>query len=262
MGHSQLRLATALVVLLTNCSVPYFTVHAQSYCDASLVGMTSSELGYRDRGNRCEGLYIEKVGGTTLLLASFTESFEQYDSRSGKPIRIEWNRPLGNSTVRVRAQGLNSRLYYRMDTVQPAGSTSYTWPSHVLASLNIGANDIGVLGSTKRAVGQTERDIYLPVRISQAGRAIRKGSYQLIILPGVELQEMFITLATTQADGQPAKFIKDGEKLGYGFYPAERRIEIPVTGLTNPGTYYLHIGATIKSGGSATIEFWFEHSNR
>jgi hypothetical protein len=128
--------------------------------------------------------------------------------------------------------------------------------------LNIGEKDIGVLAFTRYAVGQIERDVYVPVRITQASKATRTGSYRLILLPGVQLQEVFVTLAPVSPTGQPSNFIKNGEKLGYGFYPAERPIDIPITGLKTPGTYYLQIGATLKAGGSSTLELWFYHTDK
>lgn len=260
--HPRLRLAAALMLLLGSGLLVDFSAAGQSYCDPSLPQPTAGQLGYRDRGDRCEGLYIEKVGGTPLMVASLTESFEKYDARSGKALHVEWDRPPGNSAVRLRAQGLNPRLYYRMDTAQPPGSTSYVWPSNVLASLNIRESDIGVLGFTRYAVGTTEQDIYVPLRISQVGKALRTRTFTLTLLPGVELQELFVTLAATGADGRPRGFIKDREKLGYGFYPADRRIEVPIPGLKTSGTYYVQVGATLKGGGSATVEFWFYYTNR
>lgn len=54
-------------------------------------------------------------------------------------------------------------------------------------------------------------------------------------------------------------FLRDGEALEYGYYPAERDITIPITGLEIPGVYYLEIGATLKGGGVTTVELWFYH---
>lgn len=246
-------------MLLTSWVIPFGALHsAQSNCDPKLKQITDSALGYRERGGRCEGLYIENVGLTPLLIASLTESFEKYDASNAKPLYVEWNPPPGSAQIQLRAQGLNPRLYYRMDTTQPAGSNSYTWPSDVLASLGLQKNDIGVAG--RYPVGQTERYVYVPLRLSQTQRGVRNRGYMLALLPGMELQEVFITLALTGPDGKPKTYLKNREKLGYGFYPADRRIDVPISGLTTPGTYYLHLGTTLRASGTATIELWFYHS--
>jgi hypothetical protein len=252
-------LVFSLVVLLGSVRPPNLSAGGQSHCDASLTQLTNNPLGYRDRGDRCEGIYVEQVGSTTLLVASLTESFEEYKTGSGKALDIEWDKPPADGNVRVRAQALKRRLYYRMDTAQPSGRTSYHWPTDILASLKILKNDLGVVALTRYSVGQRDRDVYLPLRIKQAGQvgqATRTGSYKLVLLPGVELEEIFVSLASIGADGHPKKFFKDGEKLGYGYYPAERGVEIPIIGLKEAGTYYLEIGARLRSGGTSTIELW------
>jgi hypothetical protein len=214
-------------------------------------------LGYRDRGGRCEGIYIKEVGSTALLVASFTESFENYQVQSGQPLQVEWDNPPDAGPVRLRAQSLRRRLYYRMDSEQPAGSASFRWPSDVLASLNILKNDVGLVGTTRMTLGQTTRDVLVPLRIRQQSAPVRTGRYRLVLLPGAELQEVFISLAKPGPNGLPKVFIKDGVKLGYGFYPAERGIEIPIEGLTEAGAYYLSIGAAFRNGEASTVEVWF-----
>jgi hypothetical protein len=73
------------------------------------------------------------------------------------------------------------------------------------------------------------------------------------------LIEVFVSLAAIGVDGRPVSFLRDGEALEYGYYPAERDITIPITGLEIPGVYYLEIGAPLKGGGVTTVELWFYH---
>jgi hypothetical protein len=201
------------------------------------------------------------VGSTTLFLASFTESFEKYDVKSGKPLQIEWDKTPGNNAIRLRAQSIKSKLYYRMDTYQQYGVQHYTWSPDILSSLDIQKEDIGVVGVTEYVIEKTKHDVYIPLRISQQENPNRSGSYKLILVPGVELSEVYISLAITDSSGNSKNFIKDGEKLEYGYYPADRGIEIPITGLTQKGLYYMEIGATLRSGGTSTIDLWFYKPN-
>ena len=252
------RVIGLFILLILELSSGYFIdLSAQSNCDPSLIKMSTGPLGYRERGDRCEGTYIKEVGSTTLFVASFTELFEQYDAKSGKPLQIEWDKLENNTGVRIRAQGVKQKLYYRMDSFRPAANTSYSWSTDMLASLNILKKDIGVIGTTRHSVGEVQRDVYLPLRITQQSNATRSGTYNLVLLPGVELSEIDISIAPVGPDGRPQKFIRDSEKLGYGYYPAERIIEIPISGLTSPGIYFMEIGATLRSGGVSTLELWF-----
>lgn len=233
---------------------------AQSSCDPALAKLSNGELGYRDRGNRCEGLYIKEVGSTSLQIASFTESFGPLNTKSGKPLLIEWDKPPGNNTVRLRAQGIKHKLYYRMDSFQPKENTSFNWSTNILASLHIQKSDIGIIGTSQYTAGSLQKDLYIPLRITQEGQVAHSDTCNLVLQPGVELKEVYISLAPLQADGHQGKFIKDGEKLGYGYYPAERSITIPVSGLKGSGIYYLEIGAELRNGGTSTLEIWFYHS--
>jgi hypothetical protein len=225
-------------------------------CDPSLP-QVSTPLGYRDRGDRCEGVYVKEVSSTTLTVGSFTEAFESYDLKSSEPLNVEWDRTPGKEKVRLRAQSLRRRVYYRMDAVELPEKTPFKWSPNVLASLNIPSGELGVVALTKYTWGKLERDVYLPVRVRQGGKAARTGAYKLVVVPGVELTEVFVTLAAAGAEGQVRTFLKDGEKLGYGYYPAERALEIPIVGLKASGVYYMQIGATMRGGGTSTIELWF-----
>src|SRR5437868_7133216 len=233
--------------------------NAQSNCDSSLVKLSSGPSGYRERGDRCEGIYIKEVGSTTLQVAAFTESFMQYDLNSGKPLTIQWDAPPNNSSVSLRAQGLRRKLYYQMDKFMPPGKTVYSWPINFLSSLNIGKSEIGITGKFLYKSGKVEHNVYVPLRISQQGNDIKTGSYKLLLFPGTELKELYLSMAPVEADGSNGKFIMEGKKLGYGYYPAERAIEIPVSGMKETGIYYLEISAEKKNGGTSTREIWFYH---
>lgn len=235
------------------------TVSAQSYCDSSLLQPAGSSLGYRPRGDRCEGTYIKPVGSTTLLVASFASVAANINIRNGKPILVSWNRPPAGSPLHIRVQGIKRRLYYRMDALHPADSLRYRWPVAILHSLNINATDIGITGTMLCPVGAVEKEVYLPLHISQEAAATT--AFKLLLLPGTELKEVYISLAPVAANGKPGKYIKEGEKLGYGYYPAERGIGINLPALPAKGFYYLSIGATLVNGGSTGLDLVFYNGN-
>ena len=229
---------------------------AQATCDPALPGVKESTVGYRSRGDRCEGLYINPVSSTTLLVASFTEYFEDYNN-SSNTLLIEWDKPPVNGEIHLRAQGIKPRLYYRMDAYKPGTTNFFAWSSGVLNSLNLKRNDIGVIGRMKLPVGNTERHVYLPLRIRQEGEVKKSSTYKLILVPGVQLSEIYLSFASVDTNGNPAEFIKTDEALGYGYYPAERAVEISIAAPGKKGIFYLKLGTRIRSGGTKTVEFWF-----
>ena len=135
----------------------------------------------------------------------------------------------------------------------------YVWPTSVLQSLEIGRDDIGVVGTTSLTLSGTRREVYIPLRISQRRTLAASANYQATLWPGVELKEVFVTLATTRVDGEPQRYLERDVALQYGFYPAERGVRIQLPPLTASGIYFIRIGATLKGGGSATTTFWLYH---
>ena len=228
-------------------------------CDPLLEQPATNPYGYRLRGDRCEGIFVQQVAGTTLLIASFTESFDKYDVRITRHLDIRWTAP-AESPIQLRAYGLRRKLYYRMDTTQSSATGSYTWPTEVLAALNVGQPELGVVGWTRYRVGRVDRDVYLPLQIGP--HRARSETYTLVLLPGVPLSEVYVSMAAVGVDGRPTSFIRNEEPLKYNYYPAERPVDIPISRPSAPGIYYLLIGATMQSGGSVTAELWIYHPPR
>jgi len=224
-------------------------------CD-SLETRASDPLRYRQRGDRCEGVYSQNVSGSSnLLVASLMESFEAIDDTSSLPLRVEWTPPDGEA-VRLRAYSIKPGLFYRMDTAKPIAASPYLWPADVLQALRITNADIGVTGSVSAMLGGERRDVLVPLRIGQRKPPARSMRYRIALWSTVELSDVFITLATVGADGKPMSYLQRDESLAYGFYPAERPIDIRLKPLEARGIYYVGIAATLKRGGSATSSFF------
>jgi hypothetical protein len=248
------------LVVLVSVVVSASAQTQEDPCDVGLLSLARGPQGYAVRQDRCEGIYARPVGGTALMLASLTESFEDYDLKSGDDLVVEWTAP-STGSVRLRAQGVKRDLYYRMDAADSAAAPAYRWHSDVLAAQHIPRSDIGVLGWTRHSVGGVDRDVYLPLRVRQHDPPGPAGVYDLVLFPVVELKEVYVSLAAVGPDGRPTRFIKHGEPLSYGYYPPERPVSVRLRNLGAAGVYYVEIGATLLSGGSATLTQWIYRSN-
>src|ERR1700752_3824995 len=89
---------------LTNCALgltivaafllPCLVAAPQNPFDPNLKEIVQNPQGYQVRGDRCEGLYVQPVSGTSsLLVASFTEYFEDFDPSSIDKLSLEWSYP-------------------------------------------------------------------------------------------------------------------------------------------------------------------------
>ena len=227
-------------------------------CD-SLPVRPSDPLRYRQRGDRCEGVYGQAVSGSSeLQLVGVVEHLERFDDTTSTPLRIEWTPPEG-AAVTLRASPLRTGLYYRMRTAQPIAGTRYDWPSDVRRPLRIGSADIGLLGATTMTLGGTRHEVFVPLRVTQRRPATSSASYRLTLWPTVALSEVYVTVARTAPDGTPARLLQRDEKLGYGFYPAARPIDVRLPALAERGVYFVRIAATRESGGGATRTLLLYH---
>jgi hypothetical protein len=252
-------LFACLLLGVQTLSRPLFA--QESHCDSRLNQTSDDPYGYRVRGDRCEGIYIKEVAGEALRVVSLTESVESFDPAAGKNLLLEWTSP-GKEAIHLRASALRERLHYRMDTIRPADSTSYSWPSNLLATLNLKSDELGIVAWTSHAAGNTNREVYMPLRIRQQAPTIASRSYNVVLMPGVELAEVFTSLASVGQDGQLGEFIIKDQPLSPGYYPAERAITITVPKPKKAGIYYLEIGATLRGPGSATATVWLYHSGK
>ena len=225
-------------------------------CDPNLEIPSSDPLGYRLRGKRCEGRYIKEVASASLNLVSLTSLFEEYDYNIEKDLIIDWTSPVRDE-IQIRVTGTRNRLFYRMDTVVESGTSSFRWPTGLLSALAITRTDIGAVGWTQYMIGGDKKIIYLPLRIRQGGANTHSETYRVILYPGCELTEVFISLAPLTKGGRIGTFIFDGKALGYSHYPALQQIEFEISDLRKPGIHVLEIGATMRSGGSIETKVWF-----
>ncbi len=227
-------------------------------CDPLLENRVAGPWAYSQREDRCEGLYVEQVSGEVLAIVSFTSAFDDFDLGTGKPLVVEWTAP-GAGELHLRARSLEPKIYYRMDSRQPAEAESFRWPLEVLAGVGIGRTSLGVLGSIERPLAGKERRVLLALRIGQASGTTAEGSYELLIRPGVELSEVYLSLAGVTDDGKEGDYLVDEEALNFGFYPAERAFAVPLPALPKAGLYYISIAAELAGGADATVAAYILH---
>jgi hypothetical protein len=224
-------------------------------CDPGLLAFARGPHGYRLHGERCEGIYVQQVGGTALWVASLTQAFDSFDLSSGADVVVEWAAPAEHG-IRIRAQGIKHNLYYRMDAVRPAASSVFHWPTDLLAAQNIRSADIGVLGWMRYPVGDADQDVLVPLRISQRGAVPDTGAYDLVLFPMVALKEVYLSVTALGPDGRSQRVITQGEPLRYGYYPPERPVHIRLRNLRDVGLYYVEIGAELTTGSPVTLRQW------
>ena len=229
-------------------------------CDSLVATRKTDPLRYRQRGDRCEGVYGQNVAGSsTLRVASLVESLEAFDDTSSLPLRVEWTPPAGEA-VMLRASAIRAGLYYRMETVHPIAASSFAWPADVRRPLRISSADVGITGTASMSIGGARREVVVPLRISQRRPPTRSASYRLTLWPTVGLSQVFVTVAATGAEGAPTRYLQRDAELGYGVYPAERPIVVRLPALAERGVYLVRVAATREGSGGVTRSILLYHA--
>jgi hypothetical protein len=247
-----MMLLAVLMVTLSTRAQP-----ATSPCDPELETRDDTAYGYRLRGERCEGLYARPLSGNSLRIASFTAALEDFDPSLDVDVSVTWDASPDAGPVQIRAHGLPRRLYYRLDTLQPAHPSRYTWPRGILAAIRIRGHDVGVLAWHRVMADSVETRVHLPVRVSQQYQKAAGSEYQLVLIPGQRLSEVYLRLGPIGPEGRIDAATPGGKALRYGHYPAERPIPVAIPRPLSTGVYYLEIGADLRGGGVANAVLYF-----
>ena len=229
-------------------------------CDPNLPQGSKSPVAYQLRGDRCEGIYAQQVSAISIEVRSLVAGFGAFDPARNEKLELAWSAPPGNAgVVRLRAFSFKPRTYYRMDTAVPAALSAYHWPTDVLASVELGQADLGLVAWIDLpGPGGSARPVYLPLRAG-AGAGKRDDGYEVSLVPSVRLSEVRLKVSRLDAKGDPKDTLQDKE-LDFGYYPAAEPTVFSTGKLGPAGFYRLVITAVPKAGLSVVQDIEIYHA--
>jgi hypothetical protein len=159
-------------------------------CDPTLVGAYNRTIAYKKRGSgkstRCEGFYRQKVGAELTVVHVVKGDF-RFKLNRKEVVNI--SSPIINKqTICVRAVGIPSNTYYRMDA-QINPNKVLSWPiGDVINGQRLSSQKIGVYGFLKRG----RKKIYIPVRAkAKMASVIQEEKIKLYLRAPVQLDEVW-----------------------------------------------------------------------
>ena len=145
---------------------------AQKYCDPALP-QGSGANGYKERGDRCEGLFFLRTGSVlqTINLISFQQETGKIPQASGRWLLSSPAMQTSKLSLRVEALP-DTNIYYRMDTQTAAGAKAFIWDTRLLASLELAAPQIGIVAWTEPDTSgsrQAGEKFLVPLMLTEVG---------------------------------------------------------------------------------------------
>jgi hypothetical protein len=231
-----------------------------SYCDPLAEPSRDSAYPYAPLADRCEGEVARLVASRRLELISLTDTLQNAPLAENFQVMWDANNVASASaeaSVHLRVRSTGCKCLYQMDTL--ASANDFHWSSEIAS--NLGIRSITDLGVTAYLTGLKE--IYLPVRFGT--EALSRGdAYTFTILPGSDLEEVFISLVHITDKGKPLGVIVSEEKYGekvQRWPPLEISFDKAI--FPEPGFYELTVTARVLGVlESPTNSFWFVHRGR
>jgi hypothetical protein len=227
----------------------------QSACDPSLRQAPENPWGYRPRGERCEGIFLREVSGEPLRVVACTEG-EPAFSLGPDPLLIQWRAPrrdVVDGTLRLRAESLRHRTYYRMDAVRPLRDERFSWPSEVLLAQGLQADEIALSAGLRMVVDGALRVVLQPLRVASRASVPRlREAAVLTLWPSMALEEIFLGVQPAGTESSP-----DLRSLGAAYQPAERPVRLTLPPLGS-GVQRVRVAARLRGGGNSIVDAWVQ----
>ena len=192
------------------------TAHAsENLCKPDIKPASGSELAYKQRGDRCEGLFAQKVSATGLRIAAFHKHPARYDDSSAS---INISSAYTGSDKVLTVTSLRPKQFYRMDTVH-AGTNFALSPDVVRhPEVNVAPSDFAALVCTQNC------DTSIPTLVPAWFDSDEPHNPYVALVANLELFELRISIRDAETD----QVLFDEEVLGKRTWPAGRPATFPL----------------------------------
>jgi hypothetical protein len=173
----------------------------------------AGNLGYRLRGDRCEGLYETAVAAIGAMRpVSLTDG--DISLKPGDQ-DLWWTASPSNAQTIITVTAFSA--LYRMDA--RVRGTQYRWPTDVVIGTRIPLNHIGIVAVTQERLKNRTRDVYLPV--SFRPRDVRPGGkYILKIGSPEDLEDLSYEISRLTSDGDFDHVVTPKKPVPFIYYTA------------------------------------------
>lgn len=227
---------------------------------------TNYVIGYKPRGNRCEGIYPDqKSGSSDIFVVSLAAMALSTALSNIDTLYIRWPEAPARDVLKIRALSLRDGLNYRLDSTQPLARKIFEWPSEILKQVGLQLNEVGLLGSSDVMINNSKRRVYIPTILSDQPKAGEIQSLELVLRTNIDLSDVYWSYAPFKSGGRIGEYIVY-EKHFQNFYPAGEPIRLKIEAPPTEGLYNGEIStefpAYVRQNTPPATSFVFYYSGK
>lgn len=210
-------------------------------CDTEISPDENKEIAYKERGNRCEGYYVGRVGCPSIDLVGLVRGhFTFAFNREEEIITVESS--ITDRSINLRAVGVPLRTYYQMDAIL-APNERFEWPvEDIIYPMRLNAEIINIYGW----IGSENQKIYIPVKsTSYLNSSVADSIVRLYIRTNTEVSKVIWRVARYNQG-----YCENFEEWNEIIKNYNEGIAIPLEILKRSGLYCIHVKARKSTSGN------------
>lgn len=212
---------------------------AEAKCDESLTPIIEpAELAYKDRGDRCEGLYVQNISTTGLRIVAYHAGLPRAAENA---LALEIKAPSA-AKKHLRISSTRARHYYRVDTEFDQDQYMFSLGLARRGEVGLKVNELAAVSCVE------DCSTLLPVLVpTQVGQAEENAKPYILLQASKKLHSLRIQIVDIATD----ETVFDRELLSNTNWHAWRPAEMPVGQFLEKAEA---IRVTIRSKGQSQTE--------
>ncbi|MCK9684582.1 hypothetical protein [Scleromatobacter humisilvae] len=215
LGGRGLR-SWAAALAWTTLVLPASALAIDSKCRDDIRPVDDNPLGYRLRGNRCEGLYWSPHASDAAITVLAVATGAPAAALPGEGVlHLGWSGRVSGAigdAVQIQAISLRPGLFYRMDATASLGGGRFDWPTDVVRGLSLRGDEIALRVQARARIGQVTWPILLPLSLS--GGATEGAGVRVLVTSTVALFAISWECLRIESSGMPAQSVARGRAGG------------------------------------------------
>lgn len=159
-----LRYVPVMIIAVLALVIPRLSVSADSICAQGITPVQSPQaVAYKERGDRCEGLYVQRVLGTGLKIVGFHRAPPRFSS-DNRFAYVSTEAQYAAEEKRLTLVSTRRRQYYRLDTIFTGAHFRYPLDLSRHPELHLVAEELAARLCIERCGGR--EPVLVPVAIA------------------------------------------------------------------------------------------------